>query len=268
MNVRWLVTPYFFDEYDPALEKAVPKGARVRLNIPGYLADRTPGSLARTHRPIAAFVQEAARQGGVPVSIAGDCGAALPVMAGLQRAGLAPVVVWLDAHPDFNTAETSPTGFLGGMPLAMMAGRGDMELAAQTKLQPVPEADILLVGARETDPLEAQALEQSGITRLALEDLAALRFERPVYLHIDNDIVDAKEVPANNYPVAGGPSLAETMAQCADFAAHNTLCALSLSGWNGRMDEGGRTASACRRLLGAVVKAGRGSWLDGQHRKL
>ncbi len=257
MRDLWLVTPYFFDEADAALQRAVPRGTEFALNDPGPPPDRAPASLARTHQGIAAFVEAAARAGDLPVSIAGDCGASLPVMAGLQRAGHDPVLVWLDAHGDFNTVETSPSGFIGGMPLAMMVGRGDPALARASGLAPVAEPDVWLVGARDLDPLERVALDGSQLHRLEVAALEGLAFDRPVHLHIDNDVIDAADVPANNYPVAGGPRLAETIARCSAFAARNRLCALSLSGWNGRLDRDGRTAEACGALVAAVVAAAR-----------
>ncbi len=253
MENAWIVTPYFFDQHDAVLAQAVPATLPFHLNAPQAVTDRSPAALGRVHRPIAAFVRGAAGRGARPVSVAGDCGASLPVMAGLQQAGLAPVLVWLDAHGDFNTAETSPSGFLGGMPLAMMVGRGDLALARESGLIPVPEADVWLVDARDLDPLEAEAVAASDLNRCGLRDLAGLAFDRPVHLHIDNDVVDAREVPANNYPVPGGPGLEETLRALAGFAASNRIAAVSLSGWNGRLEGAGRTARACARLLGAAL---------------
>ncbi|NOX72663.1 MAG: arginase family protein [Alphaproteobacteria bacterium] len=253
MKPRWLVTPYFFEQRDLALTAAVSDGVKYVLNDRGDLPSREPAYLARLHKPIAEFTCQISAKGGLPISIAGDCMASLPVMAGLQGAGLEPILVWLDAHGDFNTAETSPSGFLGGMPLAMMVGRGNMSIAGAVGLTAVTEQDVWLVDGRDLDPLEAVALASSGINRCFMQDLAALRFDRPIHLHIDNDVVDAAEVPANNYPVAGGPSLAATIDACAVFAAHNNIRALSLSGWNGALDKDGKTATACRDLMQRIV---------------
>ena len=255
MHARWLVTPYFFDEHDSALAGAVPAGVRYRENVPGNVPDRSATSLARTHEPIAKFVREAVSRNHLPVSIAGDCAASLPVMAGLQKAGLDPVLVWLDAHGDFNTAQTSPSGFLGGMPLAMMVGRGDLSIPRISGQVPVREDRVWLIGARDLDPAEEKALAASRVNRADLVGLSDLVFDAPVYLHIDNDIVDASEVPANNYPVPHGPGLAATIRSCVAFAVNNRLCAISLSGWNGRLDGDGRTRRACARLLSAIVNA-------------
>ncbi len=219
MDARWLVTPFFFDTPEPGLGAAVPVGAAPAVNPVRAVADRSPASLTPLHRPITDFVARTAQAGALPVSIAGDCLASLPVMAGLQRAGLDPVLVWLDAHGDFNTEATSPSGFLGGMPLAMMVGRGDMAFARGVGLRPVAERDVRLVGARDLDPLEAVALARSQVVRLDMAALAGLRLDRPVHLHIDNDVLDAAEAPANNYPVAGGPSLKDAVAALRAFVA-------------------------------------------------
>ncbi len=251
----WLVTPYFLDEYDPALVQAVPEETAWHCNAPDAPGGRSARELARLHRPIRDFVADTARAGRLPVSVAGDCVAALPVMAGLQRAGLAPLLVWLDAHGDFNTPETSPSGFLGGMALAMMAGRGETALPRASGLLALPERRIRLVGARDLDPLEARALAGARLRRLELGQLAALETGRPVHLHIDNDLLDSAVVPANNYPVPGGPGLEELIAACTSLARRTRIAAISLSGWNGRLPGAARTALACRSLLAAIVPA-------------
>ncbi|SFK31928.1 arginase [Pseudovibrio ascidiaceicola] len=205
MNANWLVTPFFFDERDERLKEAVPLPLSYTTNDSEGVVDRTPESLSKVHRPIADFVCSVVKQSRVPVSIAGDCAASLPVMAGLQRAGLEPILVWLDAHGDFNTLETSPSGFLGGMPLAMMVGRGDLLIAQKSGQTPVLEEDVWLIGARDLDPFEEVALGSSQINRRSLDSLDELVFDRQVYLHVDNDIIDAEDVPANNYPVPNAP---------------------------------------------------------------
>ncbi len=256
MKLRWLVTPYFFDSYDGALTGAVPAGTPHRLNDPGRHADRSCQNLAPAHSAIAAFSESAAKAGEIPVSIAGDCAASLPVMAGLQAAGLSPTLVWLDAHGDFNNPQTSPSGFLGGMPLAMMVGRGDLELARSSGARPLPEKDVWLIGAREFDPLERKALDSSEINRGQITELrAGLNPGRPGHLHIDNDVIDAADVPANNYPVPGGPRLETVIEACVTFAGQNDIRALSFSGWNGALDRDGKTRAACAELLSALGDA-------------
>ena len=253
MKTSWLLTPYFFEEYNPGLSAAVPDNAKT--NGPHQISDRSPDSLKVVYDPISAFVRDAVIDGHLPISVAGDCCTSIPVMAGLQTAGLDPVLVWLDGHADFNTPETSPSQFLGGMPLAMMVGRGPQEIVDNAALKPISEEDVWLVDARDIDPLEKIALEASAINRPTLDELASLKVERPVYLHFDNDIIDSAEVPANNYPVKGGPSSSELIAACTKFILANNVAAISFSGWNSQLEGADRTGEVCVKVLRAFVAA-------------
>ena len=253
MKASWYLTPHFFDDYDPGLAAAVPDDAKI--NGPHEISDRSPDNLKVIHAPIAAFVQDAVVDGCLPVSVAGDCVASIPVMSGLQAAGLNPQLVWLDGHADFNTPETSPSQFLGGMPLAMMVGRGPQQIPENVALKPIAEPDVWLVGARDIDPLEKIALEGSLVNRATLDELASLSIARPVHLHLDNDVLEATEVPANNYPVSNGPSSSELIAACTKFITANNVVAISFSGWNSRLEAADRTAKVCAKVLQALVAA-------------
>jgi len=164
-------------------------------------------------------------------------------------------VVWIDSHGDFNTPETSPSQFLGGMPLAMIVGRGPQWMCESVGLSPVPEERVWAIDLRDLDPLERVAVDASALRRTGMAGMASLKIDGPVHLHIDMDVLDADEVPAFNYPVPGGPSVAETVAACRAFAAHNDIVAVSVSGWTGALDEDGRTAAACTRVLHAALGA-------------
>jgi arginase len=257
MASRWLVTPFYFEHPEPALFSAAPDGAA--KNAPTGIADRAPESMARLHRPIAHFVEEALSTGMRPISLAGDCCAAIPVLAGLRAAGIDPTVIWIDAHGDFNTPETSPSQFLGGMPLAMMVGHGPQWMCEAVGLTPLPEEKVWLIDGRDLDPLERDALDASQVNRAKVTDLATLTFDGPLHVHIDLDVIDATEAPGFNYPVPGGPSAAETAAACADLAARGNIRAISISGWTEALDPSGSTGAACRRVLLALTGEGPGS---------
>lgn len=145
--------------------------------------------------PILADAVRRARAGGaLPFIVGGDCLISLGAVGGLD--GAAPGVVWIDAHGDFNTPETTPSGYLGGMPLAALAGRCLPALATAAGLQtPIPEECIVLLGARDLDPPEQAALAASQVTVLTSEQvraggealqraLARLGGQAPVYLHL------------------------------------------------------------------------------------
>lgn len=249
---RWLVTPQFFEEPEPRLVDAAPRDAAVNRVA---IADRSPESLARLHQPIAAFVAQATRAGDRPVSLAGDCCAAIPVLAGLQAAGVAPHVVWIDAHGDFNTPETSPSQFLGGMPLAMMVGRGPQWMMRAAGARPIAESAVTAVDLRDLDPLERKAIDASDVAMIAVDTFAGLRIGAPVHLHVDFDVLDAAEAPAFRYPAPGGPSPAQAAAALARFAVANTVVAVSYSAWAGDLDADGATAAACHRVMAASLCA-------------
>ena len=251
MPDQWILTPQYFEHPEPALASVVPEGAM--QNGPHQIPDREADSMATLHRPIAEAVGAILRDGNRPISIAGDCCASVPVLAGLRKAGVEPAFVWIDAHGDFNTPETSPSQFLGGMPLAMMVGRGPQWMCEAVGLSPFPEERVWLIDGRDLDPLERQAIDASALRRTGIAGLSTLRIDGPVYVHIDMDVLDASKVPAFNYPVPGGPGVVETARACRAFASANRIVAISVSGWTGDLDTDGRTAAACKKVLDALI---------------
>jgi arginase len=254
MPDRLIVTPFFLDKPQPELESlARPDGF---VNRPPLPEGGIPARLAILHRPIVSFVAETLSRGERPVSIAGDCLAAIPALAGLQRAGLEPSLLWLDAHGDFNTPETSPSGFLGGMPLAMLAGRGEQSLMKASRLRPLVEERIVLCDGRDLDPGEARALAASKVRRIANPANLAGVFDAAatLHVHIDADIVDPAEAPAMAYPAKGGPSAAELREALRALAGAARIVSISLSTWDPSLDRDGRTQTVCLSLLRALTE--------------
>lgn len=143
-----------------------------------------------------------------PTVISGDCTTSLGVLAGLQRMGLDPAVVWFDGHGDFNTEQTTESGYLGGMPLALAVGRGDATIREHIALRPVPEDRAVLVDARDLDPAERTALEQSNVRRTLVE--AVDQEDLPdghLYVHVDLDVLDPGELTGLRFPAPGGPTV-------------------------------------------------------------
>ncbi|MFV2093127.1 MAG: arginase family protein, partial [Hyphomicrobiales bacterium] len=164
MPNRTMVTPYFLDQPLAGLTQSLE--GEFTLNSPDLPNAGTMATMAALHGPLRDFVEQTVRAGNRPVSLAGDCCSAIAGLAGLQRAGVDPVLIWFDAHGDFNTGQTSPSGFLGGMPLAMLAGRGDQTLMNAMATAPLDETRIILTDARDLDRLEARALAASRVTHL------------------------------------------------------------------------------------------------------
>jgi arginase len=203
------------------------------------------------HKEIAKHVTEAVADGAVPVSIAGDCCTAIGVMAGLQRADIDPLFIWFDAHGDFNTWETTPSGFLGGMPLAMIAGLGEQTMPNAVRLQPVEHEDIILTDGRDLDPGEKELVSGSGILHMRDPmDLLEYDFpDRPIYVHFDTDILNPLDAPAMNYLAEGGPKAEELGRVFKHIAQTGLVKAISVSSWNPELDEDGRSKETVMDLL-------------------
>src|SRR6185436_17512054 len=102
--------------------------------------------------------------------LTGDCVTAVAVLAGLQRRGLDPAVVWFDAHGDFHTEATTTSGYLGGLPLAKVVGLSDLALPRALGMTPIAEDRAVLVDARDLDPGEVTALAASAVRQVAVAD--------------------------------------------------------------------------------------------------
>ena len=252
---RWMVTPNYFETHEMALLDVAPDDAVV--NGPHDIPDRSPDSMAQLHQPIYDFVQECLYDRQIPISLAGDCCAAIPVACALQAKVPGLTLVWVDAHGDFNTPETSPSQFLGGMPLAMLTGRGPQEMCSRFDLWHFHDKNVWLIDGRDLDPLEKEALENSGIRRTGIKGMETLHLydhnNKPIHLHIDLDVINSDEAPAMNYPVKGGPSVDEVAEACRVFCSINDIAGISICGWTGKLDEDGRTAAAAKRILDELI---------------
>jgi arginase len=192
--------PYFLTRYQPDVDMVVPVDVVVRKD----LADEHGWApLLPLYESVASTVADYRR----PTVMCGDCTVALGAVAGLQRAGHDPGVVWFDAHGDVQTMETTTSGFLGGMPLRILVGYRPELAAEPLGLRAIPEERVVLVDARDLDPPEVEYLAQSPMRRISLDDLTEdVLPEGELYLHVDLDIVDPAELPGVRYPAPGGPS--------------------------------------------------------------
>jgi arginase len=248
-----IVSPYFLDREVPELRGLASPGDPVLAASFGA-GDQT-ARVGPLHGQLAGHVAAAAQAGRRPVCIFGDCCQVIPVLAGLQRAGISPTLVWLDAHGDFNTPATTPSNFLGGMPLAMITGRGDLRMNANVGLETLPDESVVLCDGRDLDPGERELVEESAIrhvtpaTRLTAQDLP----DGPLYVHFDSDIIDCREAPAFHYPVPGGPSAAETAELLARLAATGRVVAASMTAWAPSLDRDGATKAKCLQAFAALL---------------
>ena len=183
-----------------------------------------------------------------PVVYAGDCLSIMGVAGGLQRRGIEPTIVFFDAHGDFHTWETTPSDFLGGMPLAMLTGRGEQTIVDGVGMTPIEDDRVWLIDGRDLDPGEDQAVAESGVHHVAVDQIAADPPQGDIYLHIDVDVVDPADMPGVNYAAPGGPS-AEAVVGAVE-ALHKTgrVVALSFSSWNPALEGADIAAAATSRI--------------------
>lgn len=202
--------------------------------------------VAGLHAGIADAVADTDR----PVLLTGDCTAALGVVAGLQRRGIDPAVVWFDAHGDLHTPDSTTSGYPGGMPLRMLLGDGDATIAAKTGLRPVPAEQVVLVDGRDLDPPEVEYLATSTVRQAPVPALPIP--DGPIYLHIDLDVIDAEALPGLRYPAAAGPDLATVRDAALRLLATGRVAALTLAcTWHPGQD----AANAAQPLVNALLAA-------------
>jgi len=253
MPNQMILTPFFLDEFLPRLEPLA--ASDWIINRPLLPTGPKQQRMSALHRPLADFVRQSILKGKRPVSIAGDCCASIGVLAGLQRAGLDPVLLWFDAHGDFNTWETTPSGFLGGMPLAMLVGRGEQSMIEALGIKPLAEYRVVLTDARNLDPGEKRLVEEAAVVHLTkARDLLDFALPQgPLYVHIDTDIVDPAQAPAMNYPEPNGPSFENLQTVMRQLSRTQRIAAVSMSTWNPRMDKDGQSRRVCMELLKELI---------------
>lgn len=213
------------------------------------------------YRQLSRQVNAAIIDGRFPLILAGNCNCIVGTIGGLRRDDL--VLVFFDGHGDFNTPETTATGFLDGMGLAIATGRCWATMAKTIEgFVPLPENRTIQVGGRDIDPLERRALEDSSVTWLSVEaarggalasSLASIsqRAEsKPVvYLHFDLDVLDPEEARANRLAPHGGLTVDELLSIVHDALSELELVAVSIASLEPECDEGNKTLHATRRLV-------------------
>lgn len=236
-----------------------PASVEADLDFPAEnaVAFQLAGVLARE-------VRAAREAGSSPLVLAGNCNSCLGTVPGLgaDRVG----VIWFDAHGDFNTPETSASGFLDGMALATLTGRcWAAAVGTIPGFAPIPEERVVLVGIRDLDPEEERALVESRISVVApelvgergVEATLAPALERleerveEVYVHVDLDVLDPEVARANAFAAPGGLSLEDLLACIEEIAARFDLVGAALTAYDPAADPD-------RRALGAAFEVAAG----------
>ena len=189
-----------------------------------------------------------------PLIFASDCCSALGAIKGLE--GRNPAVLWYDAHGDFNTPETTPSGFLGGMPVAWLVGRGDQQYMSGIDLNPLSEETIVITDARDLDPEEGAALKASRIQHLPkISQLMQVSLpDQPLYIHMDIDVVDPADIPGSGYPAPGGPTTAQVNATLRHVSGGQTIAGVLFSLWNDSFADDERPLQNTLSMVRTIVE--------------
>ncbi len=252
MKNQFLLTPFFLDQ--PRAFESLSQSDWI-VNTPGLTERDVQPRMSQIHEALAQHIAHTLKRGARPISVMGDCCGTIGVVAGLQRTGQDFVLLWLDAHGDFNTWETTPSGFLGGMPLAMLVGRGEQTMPLAVQLQTLNEERVVLCDARDLDPGEKIGLENSRVHHIldARELLKSEILNAPLYIHFDTDIVNPLDAPAQSYATAGGPSAQELRDIFRALAQSKNIVAVSMCAWNPNLDADGKTRAVSMELLRVLI---------------
>jgi arginase len=209
-----------------------------------------PDPIVAVNRALAEVIR--ANPGATPIIFAAECVTALGALKGLEHHQ--PAILWYDAHGDFNTWATTPSGFLGGMPVAALVGRDNEALMAGVGLMPFDERDVIITDARDLDPEEGENLRASGLMHLpdVNELLTAPLPGKPLYVHVDLDVVDPTEMPAHTYPAPGGPTTDQVAATLRRVMRDARVVGVLFSLWNEANDGAALTRKNALRVIRAL----------------
>jgi len=248
-----------------------------RGNVPVEQAEAAPEGhprakylpqIAATCQRLALMVAETLTGGGVPLVLGGDHSVAVGTVSGVshffrqreQKVGL----IWLDAHADINTPESSPSGNIHGMPLACIVGEGPAELTELFAYKPkVSPENVVIVGLRDVDQTEKPHVRQYGVHAFTMRDIdergmravmeEAIRLASDgtagFHLSLDMDFVDPKDAPGVGTPVRGGVTYREAHLAMEMICDSRRMLSMEVVEVNPVIDEVNRTADLAVELV-------------------
>lgn len=221
-------------------------------------------------RAVSDRVKSAVADNRFPILLAGGC---INTIGGLSGIGAeSTTLIWFDAHGDFNTPETTPSGFIDGMALAAITGRCWRNLTASVPgFRPVPEKNVVLIGARDLDSEEQECLESSDVTWLTVESLrnkgienclkdVLVRLPERAYVHLDLDVLDRDDASVNEYSSRGGLKVVELL-QIVNFVGHDrAIVGASITAYDPSVDQDSKAlhagVAAVKALLATCIDVG------------
>jgi len=228
--------------------------------------------ITETCTKAAELVEKSLEEGMTPVILGGDHSVAAGTVAGVaafyrkhhQKIGL----IWIDAHADLNTPETSPSGNVHGMPLAALVGLGPAPLANILGFSPkVAPENTVIIGVRDIDATEKENIRRAGITevytmrdidergmRTVMEEAlrAAGRGTAGYHISLDMDWIDPEDAPGVGTPVRGGATYREAHLAMEIIADHGRMLSFEIVEVNPVIDEHNRTADLAVELISSA----------------
>jgi arginase len=225
-------------------------------------------AIAKSDESVAGYVSEALKRLAIPLVVGGDHSVAAGTVAGVaqhfralkQAIGL----IWIDAHSDINTPQTSDSGNVHGMPLAAVLGMGPEALSHLLGWSPkVLAQHAALVGIRDVDPGERENIRRAGVMAFTMRDIDELGMravmEKAIqiasagtagyHVSLDMDWVDPEEAPGVGTPVPGGATYREAHLAMEILADHGGILSFELVEVNPILDERNRTADLATELI-------------------
>lgn len=200
--------------------------------------------------------------------LGGECAFTVGALAGFKDSFKGkPGMLWIDAHGDFNTPETTSSGFIGGMPLAFTCGRGPKLSTLVENVKPIlQEENVVHLASRALDPPELKAMQDSPMRVYSAKEthkqgIASVARETADYLgdrcdwitcHLDVDCIDPTIIPAVNFPEPGGLTLEEVKMAVEALKNTDKLKVFDLAAYNSMMDQDRVSAQRLVNLMAEV----------------
>jgi len=221
--------------------------------------------IVRACEALADVVAEIAKAGNIPLVLGGDHSIAMGSIAGLDRAGKRAGVIYVDAHGDINTPETTPSGNVHGMPFAVALGLASEPFPGSLRGTTDGKHGVLLA-IRDIDFEEKANIRSSGITALTMADIDRLGMAEAmkkaiavagaagaIHLSLDMDALDPREAPGVGTPVRGGLTYREAQLAMEMLAASGKLRSIEIAEVNPILDSGNATAALAVELVASAL---------------
>src|SRR5246127_4980796 len=259
-----------------AIGHSVEDAGNVAVAIPEQKKEGDPSAkylkeITATCAKSADLVLKTLESGKVPIVLGGDHSVAAGTVAGVaefyrrqnQKIGL----IWIDAHTDINTPDSSPSGNVHGMPLAALMGLWQGDLANIYDFSPkVKPENCVLVGVRDIDAIEKENVRKAGIGVFTMRDIDERRMRTVVeealrlagrgtagyHISLDMDWVDPEDAPGVGTPVRGGATYREAHLAMEIIADHGRMLSLEVVEVNPVIDEHNRTADLAVELISSA----------------